>query len=512
MLLLVLTLQRLTMDGSTKASQHLSIVSLTDIYRLSYDVSETAEDLNNIFKNCIEVVHKMKARCMFGKSWMALPINMNNQHWGLLCLLNPTYLAEEQDKMFTAYFFYDPMCRDLCRAFEMEIMMRKGVLNFLVYANMAFGNPRILPSIDSNDLSRVRNMLLDDKVFTRICVPRGDSVEQRDGYNCGVYLLFCLQEMSLLHTAKYKAKSDFVSVRDSEDVAFKSGEFFSLYFPPTQKRPPNGGLSHAMLAGFRDQTLCLFNRILTLKSPIDEETNAKKTVKPIIPSQTPPNWFRQNMRRLAWEIEDRDQIAINTYMEWLQSKRGTLQTLIGCDNQVLSNPDNIFELTDGDEYETVNDVPDFTEKELEDAGMQQLTNTITDYNGENDEKADSINDGDKKRAAVEKEPNKENAASALKETEEPGLERATKLLPGPGTKKSATAAHSGDEELEDTVTECSSSVEKPPTRRKRITPHRKGFTSTDEMPIVDAITKKRTDVTDQRRTESMSIIDAIRGG
>ena len=153
---------RLAMDGSTKASQHISILPVPDVFRLSYDASTTLEDLTNRFQNCVEVVHKTKARGFFTKSWMAIPINFNNQHWGLLSILNPTFLGEDQEKMFTAYHFFDPMSPNLPRELEMETMMRTGILNFLVYANMAFGNPRILPSQDNNDISRVRNMLLDD--------------------------------------------------------------------------------------------------------------------------------------------------------------------------------------------------------------------------------------------------------------------------------------------------------------------------------------------------------------
>ena len=123
-------------------------------------------------------------------------------------------------------------------------------------------------------------MLLDDKVFTRIQVPAQDCVAQTDIINCGVYLLLCLQEMSLLHTWNYKSKSDFVTVPMSNDVSFKVGDFFSLYFPPNKKRAREPGYTYlsvaeGMLNAFREQTLCLCNRILTLKSRIDKKNEEK---------------------------------------------------------------------------------------------------------------------------------------------------------------------------------------------------------------------------------------------
>ena len=399
----VLFSDRLMMDGTTKASLYSCILPISDVSRLTYDCKE-GMGLKNVFQNCIETADKFKRRGLFEKRWMIVPINFNREHWGLIALLNPTYLMEDQNVKFSAFLYYDPLFPNTPREEIMEVMMRKGLLNFLVYANLAYGHPRLTSKPENaSDMSQIKNMLLDDSRFTMITIPDSDYIEQDDGHNCGVYTCLIMMEIAMIHSHHYVRKEDFVEITDQRHVSLKPfhfGSLFSVHETIRTKRQKNKvfrTIPISVLDCFRDQVCCLFNRILTLKAPYTKETKEKFMFHPMFPKRCLSKEMAANFRLHIWDINPKDRELVNAHNNWFLSKekKEELLRFLGCTNMALTNPEMAcpFSLVENEEEDDDDENRlYFSEEEMKAAGMipiddlppEEGVNEEEDGNGNND--------------------------------------------------------------------------------------------------------------------------------
>ena len=190
------------MDDTTKATEFCSFLQFPDTENLAqvdFGISPGAggdiitlpdeKDLKmKLFQNCEQLVMRMQKRGYFQKPWIVMPINIAAGHWSFVGLLNCAYLGTDQEKKFSGFFYYDSLGLDQSRLEPMKMLHNKGILNLIVFANLAFGQPRLT----NHD---IRKLLWDPSKFARIAVPDPDKVLQSDGSNCGLHTCLCMMDV-----------------------------------------------------------------------------------------------------------------------------------------------------------------------------------------------------------------------------------------------------------------------------------------------------------------------------
>ena len=142
---------------------------------LSLQKAKTQKSIEQCFYGTQKAVHRMNRRKFFSKPWIFVPLNFKDYHWTFVALLNITYLNVEQDKKFTGYMYVDSFKYDLKDNETEQILIKKGIFNFIIYANMMYGKPNRV------QYTNLYNLLMDNDRFTRIHVPVVDESTQADG-------------------------------------------------------------------------------------------------------------------------------------------------------------------------------------------------------------------------------------------------------------------------------------------------------------------------------------------
>ena len=362
------------MDGSTKATESAMFVSTTDLHcTQTMDdpeiprsevkrASTNPTEARHILDSTTRMVDRLFRHGYFNKPWILIPLNFINYHWAFVAILNGSYLGTDQNKTFSGYLYYDSMKPNMTRTEEIQVLHNKGVLNILVYANLVYGHPR-LTGVD------IRQIIFDPNSFARISVPKEDFIRQEDGSNCGFFVFLNFLEMSLVHCPVYLSKRNFKEARDEMGIRYflQPGDWYKLYTDVNNPRKkPAKGKSNYLPSQFfetmRVQTLCLMNRILTMKKG--------KNYAPRNPGDenVVPTYIRRNFRKYVWDIDDKDQKSINNFNNWLNGNEKDLNQLLRCKNPIVRSPELIF----GDEREEGDALPTiaYTVEQLEHAGMQ----------------------------------------------------------------------------------------------------------------------------------------------
>lgn len=329
-----------------------------------------------LFERVVARVDNTYRRGFFGKPWLLLPLNTEGYHWVFVALLNPTYLGTPQEKKFTAFCICDNLHSQRTRTEDMMLLHNRGVLNFLIYANMVYGHPCLTTQ-------NVREMLFDPNHFARISIPKADQIAQSDGHNCGIFVWMNMLEFSQVHCRHYNSITDFDQDESSSDgieFTLKPGDYFKIFKNPhpsqeTEIRSSKKkfrDLPPLIFDAIRNQAQCLCNRILTLQT-ID------KNVSPRFPSTVFPSYIRQNFRKWVWDIEDSNQSGIDDYMSWMKGdqQNQALGKLLRCNNPVVAHADMMFEEIEEIEDEDIRLFPKeelvaYSVEQLLDAGMQEV--------------------------------------------------------------------------------------------------------------------------------------------
>ena len=116
----------------------------------------------------------MNRRKFSSKPWIFVPLNFKDYHWTFVALLFITYLNVEQDKKFTGYMYVDSFKYDLKDNETEQILIKKGLFNFINYANMMYGKSNRV------QYTNLYNLLMDNDRLTRIHVPNVDESTQAD--------------------------------------------------------------------------------------------------------------------------------------------------------------------------------------------------------------------------------------------------------------------------------------------------------------------------------------------
>jgi hypothetical protein len=216
------------MDGSTIAAFQSFFMTNTVVQVLSFD-----QEAKESFTNCRLAVNRLEKKGIFKKSWILFPLHLKH-HFVFLAVLNLSYLETSQEEKFTGYFMYDPTRYDLTRDDEMKIMSEKGILNFIIYANMKHGHPRRRGS----EKEPLKVFIDSPNHFPSIKIPIDDFINQIDGYNCGVFTAITILEFSLLHARKYQKKEDFdeIDFFGTPAYALQKGDFYNCSPIQNQQR------------------------------------------------------------------------------------------------------------------------------------------------------------------------------------------------------------------------------------------------------------------------------------
>ena len=319
-------------------------------------------------------VNKLKRQGFFKQPWILIPLNLGNYHWVFVALLNVSYLGTPQDKKMTGFFYYDGMNPNTSHEQAMEYMHDNGILNLVIYANLAFGHPNLFGS-------EIKERIVDKKRFPKIEVPIQDFVEQNDGYNCGIFVWLCMLEMSLVHCKKYQKMEDFQYKEDVGTFFLQDGDWFKTFKDPklaektqpaktkaTEKEPVAISLKKEFFLAIREQATVLINRIRKMRT--------KKHYDPWKYNKVPPYRFTiPNIVRHIWNYEEKDQAKINTLNNWIKNENFTeadLQLLFNSTNPIVSVPEAVFgdDKTIEDSSKESSRIKEFTNDELQQAGMK----------------------------------------------------------------------------------------------------------------------------------------------
>ena len=425
------------MDGSTKAATHCAILTTLDVDSLfprnneSYDpppdilrseggrlivdvsnkekkhlvlgIPQVPHQKESMFVKCMKTVKRMKDRGFLDKPWILLPLNLSNTHWVFVAILNMTYIGTPQDEKFSGFLYYDSLEENVSRTKVMLYLHNKGVINMIVYANFVYGNP-ILNEMD------IRELLWNPETFPKIEIPTEDYVGQHDGWNCGLFVCLNMMEMSLVHSLKYQKREDFHEVvEDPEDGAatycFQQGDWYKVFSsrrpPGMTLRPAKGDSTYmeSLLQCFRQQMLCLWNRIQTLKN--------RKNYNPSFPDSVVPPYFQKTHRLTIWDIQPGDQKMIDLYKAWLRNSKDDLKQFQSSKNKYLSNPEIIAATDDEDDDNSLKSsekyLPVVTVEQLQKAGMNQ---TVIDISADDDDETlqKKLSDDRKQHAAKSMSP------------------------------------------------------------------------------------------------------------
>jgi hypothetical protein len=381
------------MDGTTRASEYCSFATSTDTNSLSAyrqvpasgdkddpvkrpTKFENHSEETTVLNKVISLAARMNRRGFFKKPWILMPINVHDNHWVFLGLLNVAYLGTPQDKKFSGFFVYDSMRKDSTRDTNLTMLHNKGILNLIVYINLVYGSPPIQGG------NNIRNMVFDPQTFSCITVPNQDFVRQGDSFNCGIFIWLCMVEVSLVHSGRYTKKEDFAEAVSGGDLVYqlRDGEWFNLFKEttfstekksPTSDRvlrpPPPPKIPLVFFDCIRKQAVCLFNRIMTFKAM------GVHNYSPRYAGDHPfPKFLKAKWRRLVWQIGDDEQLEIQNYQKWLEGCQGELSKLLKCKNPIIANSD-IAHLSDPTEEEKEEEIDKsatiFTTTELKKAGM-----------------------------------------------------------------------------------------------------------------------------------------------
>jgi len=366
------------MDNTTKATEFCSFLEYPDTENLAqFDMGirpgaegdiitlpdEKALKMK-LFDSCEKLVMRMQKRGCFQKPWIVMPVNIVGFHWSFVGLLNCAYLGTDQEKKFSGFFYYDSLGLDQSRLEPMKMLHNKGILNLIVFANLAFGQPRLT----NHD---IRKLLWDPSKFARIAVPDPDKVLQTDGSNCGLHTCLCMMDVGLMHSRKYQNKADFDegTYRDELTYFLKQGDFHKIFKDENSRTrvvPHKGKTWGALHSTFfytmREHLTCLCNRLLTMKTGEDYQ--------PRVPKLKFPKYIKKNFRKLVWDIDETDQPEINRYQSWYNGNSKDLNNLLNCTNPVIRIPEETFlEDEEDDEKSEEQSRPRFTVQQMEAAGM-----------------------------------------------------------------------------------------------------------------------------------------------
>jgi len=339
----------LSNTNTSEQKDKLDVVTLDD----EGEVSKVSQE--SIKKNTSSVpigpyqkvaghVNKLKRQGYFKQPWILIPLNIGNWHWVFVALLNVSYLGAPQDKKMTGFFYYNGMNPDTSHEQVMERMHDNGILNLVIYANLAFGHPN-LSGAD------IKARIVDKKFFPKIEVPIQDFVEQSDSYNCGIFVWLCMLEMSLVHCKKYQKMEDFQYKEDEDKFFLQDGDWFKTFKDPKpaekkqparakakEKKPVAISLKRDFFLALREHATVLINRIIKMRT--------KKHHDPWMPNQVPPYRYTiPNIVRHIWNYDDKEQAKINVLNNWIQNENFTkadLQLLLSSTNPVVSVPEAVF--------------------------------------------------------------------------------------------------------------------------------------------------------------------------
>ena len=368
-------------------------------------------DKNRMFETCHTLVDRMKRRGFFDKPWILIPLNFGDYHWAFVALLNMTYIGSPQDKKFSGFLYYDSFKPQLSRTKAIAVLHNKGILNMICYANLVCGNPVL-------DSTNIRDMLLDPKVFPKLEIPKEDFVEQHDGCNCGLFVFLNMMDISLVHSFKYQKKDDFQEVEDPEtgQVTYylHQGEWYKLFSvrkpPGTRPLRPSkndGEYMFTFFSSVREQLLCLWNRIHSLK--------AQKNITPQFPKDAIAGYFQTNHRQIIWGIDPDNQELNKGYNHWVRNSKHNLKKFLLSKNKFLTEPEKILVgNVDEDSIKSSKSAPKrVTEEQLKVAGVTSSIVVIDDDDNEDDEavlkKLDYSNEEEAKLPSSEEEGNKKPA-------------------------------------------------------------------------------------------------------
>jgi len=433
---------RLVMDGSTKAAEFASFATTTDTAWLADDrdnnnapppchretmvttpggqtmtvpvevipkifIRKTPTNLTTL-KRVVEHVAKvatlMKNRGYFKKPWILFPMNLGNYHWQFVGLLNVSYLGTPQAKKFSGFFIYDGLEPKMGREKQLAILSNQGILNLIIYINLVYGHPNITGQ-------NIREMVFNQDMFAEICVPDEDIFVQSDGFNCGIFIWLCLQQMSLSTSRQYREKKDFnevLSTTGDKRFYFHTGEWFKLYRDATHTPDKASGFPKFhkdFFSTIRAQATALFNRLLTLK--VKGEKNYQPRDPP--PDKNFPKFVKHNFRKYVFEIPDTSQERIDDFIKHFKGNSKRLNRLLHCRNNVISNTHEII-LTD-DNGDVVDDFLDVVNGSSASAMFtnEQLTKAGLNLN------ADDNDDDNKARA---RQPDEEGRSDSTESEEE----------------------------------------------------------------------------------------------
>jgi len=264
---------------------------------------------NSPYQKVAAHVQKLRRQGVFDKPWILIPLNIGNLHWVFVALLNASYLGRNQDNKMSGFLYYDSLNPNTSREEALREMHDNGILNLVIYANLAFGHPNL-------NGDEVKERIISEERFPKFEIPMQDFVEQKDGSNCGIFVWLCMLEMSMLHCKKYQKKEDFQSMPTDKDGVNKfflqDGDWFKTFRDPKlgtaaktgstspAKRPQVTSLSSDFFWTVREQANVLFNRILTLKT--------KKHFDPRMPKQPVPYHYTvPNIVKHIWNYDDTQQ-------------------------------------------------------------------------------------------------------------------------------------------------------------------------------------------------------------
>jgi len=99
--------------------------------------------------------------------------------------------------VFSGYLYYDSMHLDILEHKIHQILLEKGIFNFLAYANLAYGHPRLSLKEDHDVFAAY---LTNEHKFARIHIPKEYFVHQFEGTNCGIFICLMIMEFAFVHS------------------------------------------------------------------------------------------------------------------------------------------------------------------------------------------------------------------------------------------------------------------------------------------------------------------------
>ena len=319
------------MDGTSKAAENCRILPILEGQLLTMDKyidgffenhkmlatfkpttqPDARSSVSTLFEETQNVVLRMFKRGFFDKPWILIPLNIDQSHWVTVALLNTCYLGTDQDKVFTGFAYIDNSDLGEIGPEVRQTLMRKGIFNAIIYANLLYGKANL------RDAKNYVKLLNNPETFPQILVTPCDWFEQNDNHNCGIYVCLSVLEICTVHSFNYKRRSDF-DVDEVGDCFFKEGDWFKLF--RNHERPESDvvtsktgvtflRLPRQMFIDFQAQVKVLWCRIFAVKRG-EVKSNIMFT------SSGMPKHVRRNLHHFVWGYPRDDQEQIDEFFSW----------------------------------------------------------------------------------------------------------------------------------------------------------------------------------------------------